>query len=224
MRLFTVFIGVIGTGVLLWLGAWQLDRLAWKEGVLTEIEGRIGAAPVPVPAAPDPEADRYRPVTATGMLGDRELHVLVSTKTRGAGYRVIRALETETGRAMVDLGYIPTRAKDAPRPAQALTVTGNLHWPDEIDRFTPEDDVDGNIWFARDVAKMAAALGTAPILIVARDLSPPVQGVTPLPVTSDGIPNNHLGYAVQWFGLAAVWVAMTGLFLWRGRRRREGEA
>ncbi|MEM9437339.1 MAG: SURF1 family protein, partial [Pseudomonadota bacterium] len=32
--------------------------------------------------------------------------------------------------------------------------------------------------------------------------------------------NDHLGYAVTWFGMAAVWVSMTALFLYRGRRKR----
>ena len=43
----------------------------------------------------------------------------------------------------------------------------------------------------------------------------------PLPVTTEGIPNNHLGYAVQWFGLALVWAGMTLFLLWRTARRTE---
>ena len=54
---------------------------------------------------------------------------------------------------------------------------------------------------------MAAALGTEPVLVVAASETGP--GVTPLPVDTSGIPNNHLGYAVQWFGLALVWLAMS---------------
>jgi surfeit locus 1 family protein len=33
------------------------------------------------------------------------------------------------------------------------------------------------------------------------------------------IPNNHLGYAITWFGLALVWSVMTGYLLWRIKRR-----
>ncbi|MEL6607522.1 MAG: SURF1 family protein [Pseudomonadota bacterium] len=219
MRVFVVLIGVVGTGILLWLGIWQMQRLEWKEGVLAEIEDRIAAAPVAVPAVPDPEADRYLPVEVAGTLGERELHVLISRKGFGAGYRVIRALDTGQRSIMVDLGVIATTAKDADRPGGPMEVAGNLHWPDEVDSFTPENDVAGNIWFAREVDQMADALGTAPILVIARDLSPAVPGVTSLPVDTSGIPNDHLGYAVTWFGMAAVWVAMTALFLYRGRRR-----
>jgi surfeit locus 1 family protein len=64
---------------------------------------------------------------------------------------------------------------------------------------------------------MAAALGTEPVLIVAR--TDTGDGITPLPVDTAGIPNNHLNYALTWFCLAAVWLGMTLLLLWRIRRR-----
>ena len=63
---------------------------------------------------------------------------------------------------------------------------------------------------------MAAALQTEPILVVARN--PTGQGVEPLPVGTEGIPNNHLQYAMTWFSLAAIWTGMTVLTLWRIRR------
>ncbi|MEM9852743.1 MAG: SURF1 family cytochrome oxidase biogenesis protein, partial [Pseudomonadota bacterium] len=75
--------------------------------------------------------------------------------------------------------------------------------------------------------EMAAQLGTEPLLIVAARTDPPRPGLQPLPVTTDGIPNNHLGYAVQWFGLAAVWLAMAGFLTWRlarGARTSNGSA
>ena len=56
-----------------------------------------------------------------------------------------------------------------------------------------------------------------PVLLVARELSQPEDSVTPLPVDTAHIPNDHLQYAITWFSLAAIWLAMTVLFL---RRRR----
>ena len=100
-------------------------------------------------------------------------------------------------------------------PEAALAVTGNLHWPDEVDSFTPDPDFEAGLVFARDVPVLAEALGTEPILIVARDVSGTDLRATPMPVTSAGIPNNHLGYAVQWFGLALVWAGMTAFLIWR---------
>ena len=67
--------------------------------------------------------------------------------------------------------------------------------------------------------RMAVALGTEPVLIVARAMTPADPVAVPLPVTSAGIPNDHLEYAATWFSLAAVWIGMTGFLLWRIRRR-----
>lgn len=221
--LFPAIVGLGGAAVLVALGLWQLDRRDWKEAILAEIAARIAAPPGPLPAAPEPEAHRYLPVQATGTTGPEELHVLVSTKEAGAGFRIVTAFETESGRRiLLDRGFVPAAAKDAPRPPAPLAVTGNLLWPDERDRFTPQNDPAANYWFARDLAPMAAALGTEPVLLVARRTEPAQEGIRTLPVSTEGIPNNHLGYAVQWFGMAAVWLGMTALLIRRiSRRGRE---
>jgi surfeit locus 1 family protein len=212
--------GLIGAAVLVGLGVWQLQRLDWKEKILAEIAARIAAPPVALPAAPDPAADRYLPVSATGRFTGPALEVLVSRKQVGAGVRIIAAFETLDGRVLlVDRGFVAQEARGAlPQPSVGpLEVAGNLHWPDEVDSYTPAPDPAAGLWFARDVPAMAQALGTEPVLIVAR--SDTGDGIEPLPVDGAGIPNDHFGYAVQWFSLAAVWLGMTGYLLWRIRRR-----
>ena len=67
---------------------------------------------------------------------------------------------------------VPTDQKDSDPPTGTVTVTGNLQWPQETDSFTPEPDLRKNIWFARDVPAMAAALDTREVLVVARAMSP----------------------------------------------------
>jgi surfeit locus 1 family protein len=215
-----LLIGLGGAAILIWLGVWQVQRLEWKTAILDEIDSRISAAPVDLPPAPDPETDRYLPVRITGRTGERELHVLVSTRARGAGFRIIVPFETDGGRRiLLDRGFVPIDEKETPRPPTRLEVTGNLYWPDERDRFTPDDDLEANYWFARDVDVMAENLGTEPVLVVAREATGDDTSVSPLPLDTSGIPNDHLGYAVTWFGLAAVWLGMTGLQLWRISRR-----
>jgi surfeit locus 1 family protein len=220
--IFPILLGIVGTAVLLSLGVWQLQRLAWKQAILAEIDGRIVDAPVAVPADPHREDDRFLPVMATGTITEDEVHVLVSLRGVGPGYRVISAFETEDGRRlMLDRGFIGADDKDLERGATLATITGNLHWPDEVDGFTPPPDDTANIWFARDVPLMSVELGTEPVLIILRDTSEPDPPVTPLPVDTGGIPNDHLEYAITWFGLAAVWVAMTIFLLRRIAQRKE---
>jgi surfeit locus 1 family protein len=210
--------GLIGTTVLIGLGTWQVQRLAWKNGIIATIEARLAADPEALPATPDPDTDRYRRVTVEGAFQPGELHVYTSAPPRGVGYRVIVPFETADGRCiLIDRGFVPIGDKDAPRPPVPATVEGALVWPDETDSWTSPPDREKNIWFARDVALMSAALGTEPLMIASETATGPGAPM-PLPVTPN-IVNNHLEYAVTWFGLALVWAVMTVFWLWRIKRR-----
>jgi len=218
-----ILFGLAGIAVLVSLGVWQVQRLAWKEGVLADIEARIAAEPVALPSDLNPDTDRYLPVEVGGTVGDKALRVLVSQKTVGAGYRVISAFDMGGRRILLDRGFIKV-AEDIPTaPEGEVVVRGNVHWPDDRNSSTPENDVDGNTWFARDLEQMAQVLNTEPLLVVARETSFSDAPVTPLPVDTGNIPNDHLEYAVTWFGLAVIWAVMSGYFLWRMRKTAKGE-
>tara|TARA_R100001369_G_scaffold14360_3_gene28974 strand:+ start:3101 stop:3781 length:681 start_codon:yes stop_codon:yes gene_type:complete len=216
--LFLLIVGLGGAAILIWLGVWQFQRLAWKEAIIADINTRIAAAPVDLPASVNRDLDAYLPVTVSGAFEQGEVHVLVSQKDVGAGYRIITPFVLEDGRRiMVDRGFAVASAKDAARSDGPATIAGNLQWPQETDSFTPEADLKGNIWFARDVPAMAQTLGTQPVLLVTRSSTPPAAGISPLPVDTARIPNDHLQYAITWFSLAAIWLGMSLFFL---RRRR----
>lgn len=214
--------GLVGIGILLSLGTWQLQRLEWKQGILSEIEREISGAPAPLPVVVSPSEQKYQPVSLQGEILAEELHVLVSVKQVGAGYRVISPFETGGRRVLLDRGFIPVEDVGLERRGGAAKVIGNLHWPDDRNSSTPENDVTGNIWFARDIGAMSEALQTEPLLIIAREVTPVDLGVTPLPVDTSGIPNDHLQYAITWFSLAAVWAAMTLALILRQRKPTEG--
>jgi len=216
--IFPILLGLAGVAVLVSLGIWQMQRLAWKEGLLAEITATVGGDPVSMQKARAAGFPKYLPVQVAGRIVGPELHVLVSTKTEGAGYRIISAIETDDGpRFLLDRGYVRLEAGDALRAPTQIVVTGNLHRPDDRNSSTPENDVDKNIWFARDIAEMAEVLGTEPVLIVAR--SDTGQGVRAMPLGIEGVTNDHLQYAITWFSLALVWLGMTVFLLWRIKRR-----
>ncbi|WP_102222755.1 SURF1 family protein [Acidimangrovimonas sediminis] len=233
--------GLAGAALLVGLGVWQVRRLHWKEGLIARIEAKIAADPVAVPAAPDPVRDAYLPVVAGGRLTGQGLRVLTGVKFRGPGHLIVAVLETAGGRRlMVDLGFRPEggdrsatggstggagRGGDgrvlAAIPAGQARITGNLIWPDEVDSFTPAPDLSRHLWFARDVPAMARVLGAEPVLIAARRVEGVATRADPMPVSTDGIPNDHRQYALTWFSLALVWLGMTGLLLWRITRRTD---
>ncbi|CAN5765360.1 SURF1 family protein [soil metagenome] len=212
--------GLAGTGLLMLLGFWQVERLAWKQDIICRIEARLAAPPVAVPPAPEREAHQYLRVREQGRLMAQELHVYTSLPPRGVGYRVIAPFQTADGRSiLIDRGFVPIGEKDVARQPGPLAVEGALLWPRETDRFTADPDREANIWFARDTAPMAEALGTEPVMLVVAASDDPAAPL-PMPVTAN-IPNNHLEYAATWFGLAGTWAVMTGYWLWRIKRRAD---
>ncbi|WP_017999806.1 SURF1 family protein [Paracoccus sp. N5] len=217
---FPLIVGVVGCAILISLGLWQLRRLDWKEGMIAQIESRIHGQPVPLPAAVDPSM-KYMPVLVSGRTTGGEIDVLSGTRESGGGYQVVSGFVLDDGRRiLVDRGFVDQDHKRDPRPPVALQIAGNLHWPQEHGSATPAPNLSENIWFARDVPAMAAQLGTEPVLVVAAEVRGDAQGVAPMPVAVEGIPNNHLGYAVQWFMFAVVWAGMTVALIWRIRQRK----
>lgn len=217
--LFPLILGIVGCAILVQLGLWQLRRMDWKEDMLARIQASIDAEPVPLPAVVDPSM-KYLPVTVSGTTTGAEIDVLSHTKEQGGGYQVVSRFITDDGRAiLLDRGFVPQEMRHAARGPTRLKVQGNLHWPDEKGSATPEPNLAENIWFARDVPAMADALDTEPVLVVASAVEGDAQGVQPIPVAIEGIPNNHLSYAVQWFLIAATWAGMTVALIWRIRQR-----
>jgi surfeit locus 1 family protein len=213
--IFPVILGLAGCAILIALGTWQVQRQLWKNDILAVIEAGIAAEPVPLPS--EGQGEIYLPVAVSGELTGEYLRVLVSRKQIGPGHRIIAVLDMGGRRVLTDLGFIRDGAPLPPVTGQH-TFTANLHRPSEVDAYTPAPDRAANLWFARDVAAMAAELKTEATFVVARETV--VPGIEAMPLDTSGIPNDHLQYAVTWFLLATVWAGMTGLLIWRISQRR----
>ena len=209
-RLLFAAVALLGLAVLVALGLWQLARAAEKDATIAAMEARLSDDPVPLPEAPTPEADAFRAVALTGRVAGEGVAVFSTWRGAGGGYRIVAPFETDDGRrVLLDRGHVP-RADLAAVPEGRIAVEGHLHWPREREG----DPSDG--YEARDVPVIAAALGTEPVLVVARAVSE-TGGVRPVPLDTEGISDNHLGYAIQWFGLAAVWAGMSAFYFTRRR-------
>ena len=216
---FIVFIGFAGTACLLYLGKWQIDRLYWKLDVLKKIDQKIAAAPVPLPAEPSESIHKYLSVEISGQFLQESIRVLASKKRYGAGYRIIHVFRTNGRRLLVDLGFVGLETEYDVDLINDISLVGNLHWPDEVDNFTPEPDLENNIWFARNVERVASALKTEPILLILKDSTLKDQNIKPMPIDTTHIPNDHLQYAITWFSLAIIWALMSCLFIWTTRQK-----
>jgi surfeit locus 1 family protein len=234
-------VSAIAFAILTGLGVWQLERRAWKETLIARVEAGLAADPV---AAPGPDAwpsldlddVEYRPVEAKGAFDHgREIHVVQTLvepngPAGGIGYQVFTPFQTKAGWwVYVNRGFVPRDNEDpATRSAGQIegetTVVGLLRMPGRRSWFMPSDDIPGNAWFSRDPALFAAvselpADSIAPYIIDAR-FDPDLPGGLPQGgETIVSFPNNHLQYALTWFGLAAV---LAGVFVaFAAKRIRE---
>lgn len=230
---------LVSLAILLALGTWQLQRLAWKEGLIAQIQARSFGEPGEV--APEgawpawrAEADEFRRVRVTGTFRhDREVlvHGLMASAVKGhpgQGFYVFTPLERPDGSTViVNRGFVPTELKDpsaraAGQVAGEVTVTGLVRAPEARPRFVPENRPAQGEWFVRDLRQIAAHQGatrTAPFFVEA-DATPNPGGWPRGGQANLSIPNNHLQYALTWFGIAATLVGVFGVF---ARRRLRGE-
>lgn len=218
------------------LGVWQVQRLAWKQELIRQVDSRIHAAPVPAPgpasfAAVTRQADQYRRVTASGrFLQDREVRVKAVTDL-GPGFWVVTPLEDARGfTVLINRGFVPPEraAPDTRIEGQVegpVSVTGLLRISEPKGGFLRDNDPANDRWFSRDVAAIAKAKGlegaVAPYFIDA-DAAPSPGGWPRGGLTVVRFANSHLVYALTWFGLAFMSAAGAVLWLRDERRRRAG--
>jgi surfeit locus 1 family protein len=219
--LFAAFTVLVCVG----LGVWQLDRLAWKRGLIAERQTASQSAPAAVPRSLA-EARRleFRPVAIEGVfLHDKEIFLGAAAPTGGKpGFQVLTPLREPDGRIVfVNRGFVTSELKDpakraAGQLAGTVRITGLLRVPKGRPNWlVPDNRPDLNYWFWVDLPAMSAAAGlseVAPFYIdagtTANPGSWPKGGVTPI-----DLPNDHLQYALTWFSLAAA--AAVIYFVWR---------
>jgi surfeit locus 1 family protein len=225
---------LVAGAILMSLGFWQLQRLAWKEALIAAIDARADAASAPLPSEAQwsalvPDDYDYRHVEASGQF-DYGKEVLVfrgfGPHGLGPGYLVMTPLRLASGAyVIVNRGYVPQERKEpsersAGQIGGEVHITGLMRPPEPRNFFTPADAPDKGEYFTRDPSLIAGHFGlspAAPFTIDADDLH--VPGGWPLGGTTvRDLPNSHLGYAITWFGLAA---ALAGVFVAFVLRRRQ---
>ena len=234
---------LIGCAILVWLGTWQIQRLAWKTSLLARIGAAHNAAPRPFgdwlrdhgvgsekSTTPSDPALEFAYVAVSGRpRSDRESYVF-TVRDGHPGYLVFEPfrLARPVGAVrvvFVNVGFVPDRYRDpatrrAKRPDGDRDIRGFVRNPDRGNAFTPEPDRAKRIWYASDIRDMAATLGIsspgmAPVFVEAE------AGANPRgwPRGRDGrdllatIPNRHLSYALTWYGLALALLAVYALYV-----------
>jgi surfeit locus 1 family protein len=221
---------IVGFAILISLGVWQLNRKTWKENLIATLNARIAASPRPLPQSPDQNTDEFSRVRLHGAFvpGESALVFTSGSALRpdisSPGYWVLSPLRTDGGRiVVVNRGYVA--GKNAPPPPSGdIDLTGALRWPDEDGMFTPANDPAHNLWYSRDPVGIAAAKGwskdgekVTPFFV--EQETPQLANAPRVGPLVVHLRDNHLQYAITWFGLAG---GLAGVYLvWlRGRLRR----
>jgi surfeit locus 1 family protein len=220
---------LVGVAILIGLGIWQLDRRIWKENLILTVTTRISRPPADLPPRANwsrllPQGNEYTRVAFPAEFLDGQEALVYSAGSafrpdvKGTGYWVFAPARLAGGSiVMVNRGFVPldrkdpaTRAEGAPHGS--VDIVGAMRWPETRGLFTPADDVKGNVRYLRDIKAMADAhkwAVAAPFYIEQEQPVPP--GGLPKPGKLQvQIPNNHLQYAITWFGLA---LGLAGVYI-----------
>ena len=227
-------LAIAGVAILIGLGVWQLDRKVWKENLITTINARLARAPENLPPRAswpvlrEDGAEFRRVIFPAEFLDGEEALVYTAGSplrpdVKGPGYWVFAPARLAGGSIIViNRGFVPADRKDPATRAESnprgiIDVVGVLRWPEARGSFTPADDPKNNVWFLRDSNSIAAFkkwASAAPFYI---DQEEPVpSGGWPKPGKLEAhLPDNHLQYAITWFGLA---LALAGVYVvWLAR-------
>ncbi len=197
--------------ILLGLGTWQVYRLQWKTRVLAQI-----AAAEQAPAAPlGPNPAPYTKVEVAGRFRydlvarfGAEVRDTKAGPTMGT-YQIVPLEREGAPPILVDRGWVPDGAKPDD-PSGIVRVTGYVHPTEHPHWFSPVDDLADRRFYTLDTGAIGLSLGLpepAPFTLIA--LGPETLSSYPIPAQHlPRPPNNHLSYAITWYGLAVALVVI----------------
>ena len=205
--------------VLLFLGTWQVQRLAWKSALLAALDAAEKSPAVPLSAHPP----AFARVRAEGTFQSAHL-AWYGIEVRSVGAATIggaRWLDVlfQPGAApvLVDRGWVPDVIARNPPPviaAHAAVIEGYVRPPEPAGLFTPAPDLLRRHFYALDPAVIGPALGVpdlAPYVLVAMGPAP-VSGYPDPARTMPRPTNNHLVYAATWYGLALILLVIFAIY------------
>lgn len=238
MRKSTILIVVVMLGalaVLIGLGNWQMQRLAWKEQIIEMTRARSASAPLPlekVSALWDKDGDvDYVPVNLSGTYKHAQEIYYFNTNKGVSGWNVFTPLQQSNGNiVIINRGFVPDQLK-APqsRPDGLIKgevkITGLARNPilEKPNSLIPDNEPQKRQFYWKDytaISKLAGAgdnVAIAPFFVDAGK-SDAFEGYPLGGTTRMSFPNNHLQYALTWYGLALALLAVGGVFLYSRRK------
>jgi cytochrome oxidase assembly protein ShyY1 len=221
--------------VLIGLGSWQLERKAWKEALIATMDERLSASPVTLPPLSEwselnPGSAEFRRVKFRAHFVEGQgVFVYVAGSAlrddiKEPGYFAFQPARLENGgTVVVNRGYVPLD-QNLSWPNGTGDVVGYMRWPEARSWFLSDGGASSDTWFVRDQRSMATAKGwgqVAPFYVDQESPMPASRVPRPGPLRVN-LRNDHLQYALTWYGLALVLVGVFTAWLvgqWRGKAK-----
>ncbi len=232
-RIWPVLLATLaGLAILITLGMWQVQRLHWKEALLAQLAANAAAPPVDLKTAYNMAMagnnNEFVRVKFAGTYKNDAWMKMLSSYEGGQGWTIITPAESADGWAViVDRGKLPGQRLehfDQPQGLQEIEGVLRTH-PHGQSYFDPTNDPKANMWYWWDVKGMLAASGLSaslkPFPFVVQLLPDSTAAEFPRPGEPKAdLANNHLGYAITWFGLALTLLGVAGFYIYDLRKRR----
>jgi surfeit locus 1 family protein len=217
----------IGLAILISLGVWQVQRLAWKNALIAKVEASLEGEAELLSALQTRldkgESVAYAKVRVSGKFQTGPPILVFSTANGGAAWTVTRVFAVKDGPALlIEAGKSLNKSPPAP-PSGEVSIEGVVHvHPGYKGYFDPDNQTASGQWYWWDVPAMLKTVTGDKLdqfTVALLPNSPGTEGLIVEPPKVE-LRNNHLGYAITWFGLAAVLLVMTGVFVGRIVRTR----
>jgi surfeit locus 1 family protein len=228
--------------LLIGLGVWQLQRRVEKHALIAQLTERLAAAPAALPPLAQwstltPARDEFRRV---GFSATYEPHPDAMVYSSGSAIRddvsgpgtwaflPARLPGGET--VVINTGFVQNTMQDRGQQDRAVArlvtgapvmLTGYIRFPESAGLLTPRENIVKRLWFTRDTHAIAHALGWGEVAPFYIDLETPMpeSGIPKPGPLEVHLKDDHLQYAITWFGLAGAVLIAFGVW-WRGQRRR----
>ena len=210
--------------VLLSLGIWQLDRLEWKRSLIALVEERQGLEVTPLNTLYGFEsfADQsYRRVSVEGVfLNEHSFLLSPRIYSKQSGSHLVTPLRLlDNNVVTVDRGWVPQKyILEGVDGEEVVSIQATIREPLKQKLFTPNNDLLKDQWYWMDLDAISKKVGVTVLPIVLEQTQ--VGGKNTFPVRDQTVvswSNNHLQYALTWFGLAFVFLASSVTYFFKNR-------
>ena len=183
------------------LGTWQLHRLQWKQSLINQISEGLKSTPI---RYSQNIKKNYQKVILAGEYDFKNQIYLYSLNDKGQpGFDVVTPFVTDSKEnVLVNRGWIRKQFKNTlDINISSKNITGMLRQANRKNFFTPDNDINKNIWFSINLKDIQIITGKKfnKFIVYLDDQS--INTPKPKKITID-VPNNHLKYAITWYSIS----------------------